>query len=213
MSINCYLDNEAAPRMSNVEFAGSTGDTWRFRSVVAPPPPNPPNDPDAMNTIVGKFASHTCGAFSTNNGQDFAAVFGRMEGSNDIIEAWPFRPMTSVGFSIPGNKHYGGIIRMPANPGTTRHGLHGDPYGGSCGMSATRVFCDWSVVGVGDTPNPTGVCSGAFAFDGSTFVTFNPSADVAHDNPALCNLRPSGTYRVIIKPRSTTPTFALLTFI
>jgi hypothetical protein len=190
-----------------------SGNVYDFLDSVVVPPPNPPNDPDAMSMIAGHYASHTCGAFVCTNGQDFGALWGMQEGSAQVINTWPYRPQTSLFFAIPPNKHYGGVIHMPTNPGTIRHGLHGDPYGGSAGYTSSHVSVDWSVVAITGTAPPTGHCSGVFAFDGSTFVMFNPSTDVTHDNPALCNLRPGGSYRLILKPRSTTTANCLLTLI
>jgi hypothetical protein len=189
-----------------------TGSTYNFLDA-GPTPPNPPNDPQAMNTVTGKFASHTCGLYSTTNGQAFGAVFGLTEGSNVPNLAWPYHPSTSVSMSLRAPLHYGGVINMPANPGTQYHWLQADGYGGSCRPAipvTAQARPAWRVVGVGTTAAPTGLCAGTIVSDNNKFVTFRPSAGPGTDNTAMCNLRPMGSYRVVIEPDTSVPATTLI---
>lgn len=177
----------------------------------APPPFNPPNDPNALNTITGTFASHTCGRFGTNNGQNFGELFGRPEGAGAVINTWPYRPSTSVAIMLPPHgRYYGGVGQMPANPGTARHYLKADLYGGSCGLrTSPGARLNARVIPVGITPAFAGICSktGAAA-DGGVLVTINPTGF----NSAMCNVPIISTWRYVVENAGNTQITVILTY-
>lgn len=195
----CY-DSFTAPNYSGV------------RECSVTPPFNPPNDPNALNNISGRFASHTCGFFATNDGQIFSSLFGRGEGVGaTVITTWPYRPSTSVSISLPPHSRYlGGVGQMPTNPGVSRHSLKGDPYGGSCGLrTSPGARVDVRVVPVGTTPAFAGICSKpAVPFDGGPWVTINPSGF----NSTMCNVPPNALWRYIVENTGNTTITVILTW-
>lgn len=167
------------------------------------PPPIPPNDPLAMNTIILRQLARGCAQSTTTTGQDFWQVFGRPVNYpvSPIITTWPGYVPVNVGFTIPPGKRYDGVFSLPANPGTRLLTIKFSGYA-NC-MTATYDYVDVRVEAIAPTLAPVGTCSKHAFPDNAPLFPLDPVGGLnAHPNMIRCNLRPLGQYRWIAQPSS-----------
>lgn len=223
LAISAAIDPANAQTTINVQHDGVTqfcatnlstitGPDWNFTGTCGGPV-NPPNDPNALNNIVGQFTQHACPRYTTSTGQDFSQLWGRAE-NGTITTQWPFVPSTSLQLTLPPHgRYYGGVFTSPANPGITPHYLKGNGYAGSCRPpfqvpSTARVSV--RVVAVGSTPAPTGLCSKpSVPFDNNAWVWFKFAGP---DNTSHCKGVIGGTYRYIVENVGAANLSALMTW-
>lgn len=185
------------------------------------PPVNPPNDPNALNVLVGKFATHACGNFTNTNGQDFSRTFGIGDGTipppgqyGPPQYIWPFWPSTSVMIPLPPRgRYYGGVLTSGPNPGVLPHYLKLNGYAGSCVpplQTPSTARFNVCVVAVGTTAPPTGLCAMSnVAPDNRPLVQLKFAGPV---NSAHCLGVIGGQYRYIVENAGATNVTTLLTW-